>query len=319
VTGGAAARVPALEHAAGRPASGDRLAAVEAAVWVLGAAVATQREALTAPIEEVLAAASERTAVLCAAGLVREEGGRLVPVDELTAVGSAAVGRVQARLGALRQVLAAAAGESGWDSLDDEVLVNQGRASAVTGRLLATSVVRRLAGLPDALDTAGARILDVGTGVAALAVELALAFPLAEVVGIDILRRALDLAAPRVAEAGVAERLTLRRQDVLDLDGPEAYQFAWLPAPFLPEGTLAAAFPRLVTALRPGGWLIAGTNPAVEDPLRGAVGRWVAVRNGGNALDVEAVSTRLAAAGLADLTWFETVSGGPMLVAGRRG
>jgi hypothetical protein len=73
--------------------------------------VATQREALTAPIEQVLAAAPERTAVLFAAGLVREEDGQLVAVDELTAVGSAAAGRIQARLGSVRQVLAVAAGE----------------------------------------------------------------------------------------------------------------------------------------------------------------------------------------------------------------
>jgi methylase of polypeptide subunit release factors len=130
--------------------------------------------------------------------------------------------------------------------MDDEVLVNQGRISAVTGRLLAATVVPRLAGLPQALDAAGARILDVGTGVAALAVELARAFPRVEVVGIDILQRVLDLAAPRVAEAGVAGRVTLRRQDVLDLDEPAGYQLAWVSGPFLPEVTLTAALPRLV-------------------------------------------------------------------------
>ena len=79
------------------------------------------------------------------------------------------------------------------------------------------------------------------------------AFPRAEVVGIDILQRALDLAAPRAAEADVAERITLRRQDVLDLDERAGYQLAWVPSLFLPEATLAAALPRLVAALRVGG------------------------------------------------------------------
>jgi hypothetical protein len=119
VTGDATAPVPVSRPAIDRPASDDRLAAAEAATWVLGIAVATQREALAAPMEEVLAAAPERTAVLIAAGLVREEDGRLVPEDELTAVGPAAAGRVQARLGSLRRALAAAAGEragaGGWE------------------------------------------------------------------------------------------------------------------------------------------------------------------------------------------------------------
>lgn len=74
-----------------------------------------------------------------------------------------------------------------------------------------------------------------------------------------------------------------------------------------------------MAALRPGGWLIAGTNPTIADSLGRAVSRWIAARNSGNALDAEAVTPHLAAAGLGDLKQFGTVPGGPGLVAGRRG
>lgn len=93
---------------------------------------------------------------------------------------------VAARLGSLRQAVAAAAREGndraneGWAGQDEEVLPNQGRASAATGHALATKIVPQLTGLADRLDAEGARVLDVGTGVAALAVALAQAFPRAQ-------------------------------------------------------------------------------------------------------------------------------------------
>ncbi|WP_036410483.1 class I SAM-dependent methyltransferase [Micromonospora parva] len=310
------------------PAGGsvDPLAALEASAWALAAAVGTMSDALSAPLAEVVAASPHRSAVLEAAGLLSWDGGvpvahpSLVPADGPT--GSSAV---QARLSSLRQAVAAAAQEpsgprgAGWAELDDEVLLHQGRASGATGRALATRVVPELPGLAERLGSADGRVLDVGTGVAGLAVALARALPRASVVGIDVLQRALDLARGELAEAGeVADRISLRRQDVAEVTEPGGYDLVWLPAPFLPEQTLTVALPRLVQALRPGGWLVAGTNPPAGDPLRAAVDRWNAVRNGGNAFDADRMAQVLAATGLADVRRFPTVPGGPVLVAAHR-
>lgn len=306
----------------------DPVAALESATWAMAALVGTLREALTAPLADVLAADPRRTAVLEQAGLVRRDGGgfavhpALSPDDPATARSA-----VEARLSSLRQAVSAAAQDSaaesreaGWAGQPDEVLLHQGRASAATGRALGDRIVPRLAGLERRLGEPGSRILDVGTGVAALALALARRFPQAHVVGIDVLERALRLAGTELAaaEPAVAARVSLHRLDVAGLPQDAVYALAWLPAPFLSEEALEAALPRLASALTPGGWLVAGTNPAATDPLRQAVGRWTAVRNGGNSYDTARTAQTFAAHGLEDIRTFPTVPGGPVLVAGRR-
>ncbi|MFJ7495156.1 methyltransferase [Streptomyces sp. NPDC097727] len=310
------------------PLGDDPAARLDAAAWVLAALVATVADAATRPLAEVLRADPARTAVLEAAGLVRREEDVLTPHPSLVYTdGPTARSAAQARLSSLRQAVAAAEGipaggfGGDWADQDDAVLLSQGRASAMTGRALAGRVVPALPGLGDRLDRTGSRILDVGTGVAALALALAQGLPHAEVVGIDVMERVLGLAAAELAnaQADVAGRVTLRHLDVAGLAERAAYDLAWLPAPFLSTNALTAAVPRLIDALRPGGWLVVGTNPAVADPLRQAVTGWNAVRNGGNSLDTDRMVEMLTAAGSVDVRTFPTVPGGPVLVAAQWG
>ncbi|SEO91895.1 class I SAM-dependent methyltransferase [Actinacidiphila rubida] len=304
----------------------DPVAALEAASWALAAVIGTLDDAADRALDDVLEADPPRTAVLESVGLVRREGGRFVAHPSLVyADGPTSRSAVAARVSALRQVVAAATGGpadragGGWADQDDEVLLDQGRASAMTGRALATRLVPALPGLAERLAGEGGRVLDVGTGVAALALALARELPGTEVVGIDIVDRVLDLARKELADAGpdAARRITLRHQDVSEVTERDAYDLVWLPAPFLAEGALTAAVPRLVDALRPGGWIVVGTNPAATDPLRRAVSGWNAVRNGGNSYDTERMTEILTAAGLTEAQRFPTVPGGPVLVAAR--
>ncbi|WP_225844031.1 class I SAM-dependent methyltransferase [Streptomyces albus] len=304
----------------------DPSAALEAATWALAALIATLDEAATKPPADVLAADPQRTAVLEAAGLIRRDGDTptLHPAYRYPD-GPAHHSAAQARLSALRQAVAAAAGDQGeaggWADQDDEVLLNQGRASAGTGRAIAGKVVPALPGLADRLAAQDSRILDVGTGIAALALALAEAFPRAEVVGIDVMDRVLGLARKELADAGTeaAGRVALRHADAADMAEQAAYDMIWLPAPFLAEAALTRALPRLVEALKPGAWIVAGTNPPAPDPLHQAVAAWHAVRNGGNAYDTDRMTKALTACGLRDERQFPTVPGGPVLVAARRG
>ncbi|MBB6553627.1 class I SAM-dependent methyltransferase [Nonomuraea rubra] len=303
----------------------DPAATLEAAAWALAALIATLDDAATKPLADVLAADPQRTAVLEAAGLVQRDGDTLVLHPSYRYPdGPTNRSAAQARLSSLRQAVAAAAGDQGqaggWADQDDEVLLNQGRASAGTGRAIAGKVVPALPGLADRLDGQGSRILDIGTGIAALALTLAEAFPRTEVVGIDVLERALELARKELAGAGseAAGRVTLRHADVVDVAEQAAYDLVWLPAPFLAEAALAQALPRLIEALKPGAWIVVGTNPAVTAPLRRAVAGWHAVRNGGNAYDADRMAKALTAYGLGDVRRFPTMPGGPVLVAARR-
>ncbi|MEU6292508.1 class I SAM-dependent methyltransferase [Streptomyces sp. NPDC046988] len=308
------------------PPGDDPVALLDVAAWALAALVATLEEAATRPLDEVLRTDPARTAVLEAARLVRRTGDTLTPHPSLVyADGPTAHSAAQARLSSLRQAVTAAAGHSDgaaggtWEDQDDAVLLSQGRASAMTGRALAGRVVPALPGLADRLARKGSRILDVGTGVAALALALARGFPQTEVVGIDVVERVLALAAAELANAepDVAGRVTLRHIDVADLTERNAYDLTWLPAPFLSEDALTAAVPRLADALRPGGWVVVGTNPAVADPLRRAVAGWNAVRGGGNSQDPDRMAETLTAAGAREVRTFPTVPGGPVLVTAR--
>lgn len=299
----------------------DPATALEAASWALAAMIATMRDALTTPFADVLAAAPQRTAVLEAVGLVERNH------DGFTLHPSLRLGQPFAewKLSSLRQIVSAAAQEAGndagggWGGHDDEILLSHGRASAATGRALATKIVPQLTGLADRLNVAGSRILDVGTGVGAIAVALARGFPRAHVVGIDILERALDLARAETARAeDVAGRVSLRHLDVADLTERGTYDLIWLPAPFLAEAALSAGLPRVIDAVVPGGWIVAGTNPASEDAVVRAVGRWTAFLHNGNAYDMDRMAASLTASGLQQMQRFPTVTGGPVLLAARR-
>lgn len=303
----------------------DPATTLEAATWALAALIATLDDAATKPLADVLAASPQRTAVLEAVGLIQRDGDTLIPHPSYQYPdGPTNRSGAQARLSSLRQAVAAAAGDQGetggWADQDDEVLRNQGRASAGTGRAIAGKVVPTLPGLAERLDGQGSRILDIGTGIAALALALAEAFPRAEVVGIDVMQRVLELARKDLADDGTeaAGRVTLRHADVVDMAEQAAYDMVWLPAPFLAEAALAQALPRLIEALKPGAWIVVGTNPAATDALRQAVADWNAVRNGGNAYDANRMTKTLTAYGLRDERQFPTVPGGPVLVAARR-
>jgi len=299
----------------------DPATALEAASWALAAVIGTMRDALTAQLADVLASAPQRTAVLEAVGLVERSH------DGFTLHPSLCLGKpfAEAKLNSLRQAFSVAAHDGngvvsgGWDRHDDEVLLSHGRGSATAGRVLATKIVPQLTGLADRLNVAGSRILDVGTGVGAIAVALAREFPRAHVVGIDILERALDLARAETARAhDVAGRVSLRHLDVADLTERGTYDLIWLPAPFLAEAALSAGLPRVIDAVVPGGWIVAGTNPPSEDALLRAVGRWTAVLHNGNAYDTDRMAASLAASGLQEMHRFATFTGGPVLLAARR-
>jgi SAM-dependent methyltransferase len=231
------------------------------------------------------------------------------------------VPRSRAMASSLGQAAAAAAAGGvarSWAEQGDGVILAQGEASSATGRMLATRVVPVLDGLAARLADGG-RILDVGTGIGALAVSLATSLPGVSVVGIDIAARPLALAADRVP-AELAEHVTLRQADVLALDEADVYDLVWLPAPFLPAAALAAAFAVARRALRPGGWLVCGTRSPDTDAAAGARAErdWLASLTGGNAETAPELEDRLRDAGFDALQQFPTVPGGPILVAGRR-
>lgn len=240
-------------------------------------------------------------------------------VDGVASLGPEAARGLAAQAAApIHQVASLLRGEGQmWAAQSDEALVAQGRASAQGAAAFAQFGLPMLAGLREAFDD-GARMLDVGTGVAALAVAYAELFPRLTVVGIDVLPRVLALAAQTVAASAVGDRVILREQDVSSLDEPDTYTFAWVPAPFLPTSALRVGIERVVEALRPGGWLMLGHGKYGGSPVDDAVGRFKTIAYGGTALDDGESERMLTSAGLVEVRTPPTPPGSPAITVGRR-
>ncbi|HWE76752.1 MAG TPA: class I SAM-dependent methyltransferase [Stellaceae bacterium] len=188
---------------------------------------------------------------------------------------------------------------AGWAYQDAAILQDRGRGSRAMGQVIA-GLARQYPPLAAVLD-AGPRFLDIGTGVAFIAIEAAKLWPKMKVTGIDIWEPALKLAASNIANEGVGDRVTLRRQSVAELDDEEAFDLVWMPSMFLPLPVIEAALPRVVRALARGGALILGTYAPPPGPFGRFTSKLLTVRSGGHAWDQEEMTARLRQLDLVDI------------------
>ena len=109
--------------------------------------------------------------------------------------------------------------------------------------------------------SAAPRTVDVGTGSGCLAVAIALELPQAEVIGIDIERSALEVAAINASRNNVSDRISLLRGDLLEpaleLLGPGSVDAVVSNPPYIGDGE-AAALPAEVIGAEPRRALVAG-------------------------------------------------------------
>jgi hypothetical protein len=272
------------------------------AIWSTAALVLALRGAASTEQQAAADAVLEACGLNGVASLRREEAGGLA------AQAAAPIHQVASLLRGEGQM---------WAAQSDEALVAQGRASAQGASAFAQFGLPMLAGL-QATFAGGARMLDVGTGVAAMAVAYAELFPQLTVVGIDVLPRVLALAEQTVAASSVGDRVILREQDVSSLDEPETYAFAWVPAPFLPASALGTGVARVVAALLPGVWLMLGHGKYGGSAVNDAVGRFKTIAYGGTALDDGDAEQMLRSAGLDEVRTVPTPQGSPAITVGRK-
>jgi len=206
----------------------------------------------------------------------------------------------------------------GWAAQSEAALSAQGNASGSAAAGFIRFALPHLGELAERLATPGARMLDVGTGIGALAIGFAAAFPHLHVTGIDVLARALDIARADVAASPVASRIELRLQDVADLTDQECYDLAWIPAPFVPEPAFTAGVARTVTALRPGGLIMIGHVKFDGGELENAITRFKTVTYGGTALDGPSAAKLLGEHGLHAAQTVATPPGAPGVTIGLR-
>lgn len=209
-----------------------------------------------------------------------------------------------------------------WDHEDPSILIAQGHMSVVCATALRHLVVPSIGDdeLSARLERPDAAFLDVGVGVAALAIAMCRMWPQLRVTGIDSWPPALALAREAVAAAGLEDRFELHEGTIETLDETDRYDLAWLPTFFIAEPALAPALERMHAALRPGGWVTLGLYARPGVPLIDALADMRTVRQGGALVTAQELVELLEGAGYSDAgVHFDPARELPVaFVAGRR-
>jgi SAM-dependent methyltransferase len=187
----------------------------------------------------------------------------------------------------------------GWSFTDPAVLESGGEATEG----FANALVRfapGLDGLAARLQGPDARFLDVGTGVGRLSIAMARRWPSVRVVGVDTWGPSLAIARRNVAAAGLEDRIELREQSGTTVPESEAFDLAWIPAPFVSPDAIGPLLARVHGALKCGGWLLFATAKPGDD-LRAAVMRFRVAQWGGRPTTLGEAETCLAGAGFVNV------------------
>ena len=162
-------------------------------------------------------------------------------------------------------------------------------------------VARIVAGTP----IEGARILDVGCGLGAIDVLLVERFGAAHVTGIDVEAPLVAKATARVAAAGLADRVSIRRVS----PGPFPFEDAAFDVVFSKDSMIhipdkRSLYEDIHRVLAPGGWMVVSDwfgnglepTPAMREWLD-VVGLTLRLES------IEASAALVAACGFADVEW----------------
>lgn len=206
----------------------------------------------------------------------------------------------------------------GWVYEDPALLIGQGQMSAVVPWCIDESL-DLMPGLRDRLGQPGARLLDIGCGIAALASAACRQWPEVSVVGVDPWAPSMAIARQQVAAAGLDDRITLQEIPIQELTEVDSFAAAWVPGPFLPPEIIADTMAVTLRALEPGGWALFGLFAGPENPLANALLDLKTVRNGGHPLSESATVQHLESGGFTDIAVLPRPWRAPLiLVVGRK-
>jgi 2-polyprenyl-3-methyl-5-hydroxy-6-metoxy-1,4-benzoquinol methylase len=206
---------------------------------------------------------------------------------------------------------------TGWRHTDPAILQTQGDGSAMLAPVMKNMIVPQLGDLGERMARPGAKFLDVGVGVASLAIAMARLWPELRIVGVDEYDVPLTIARDHIARAKLGDRIELR-QTRIDTFGDEgAYELAWLPSFFIAPDKVAAATARVSAALKPGGWMIFGAFATTGATKACAIVGMLADLWGGRTFSPAEVEPTLATAGLANVRILPG-PGGVVLAVGQR-
>ncbi len=185
---------------------------------------------------------------------------------------------------------------SGWAHTDEAIIEAQGTLTRLwTER--AIPKLKFLPGLTSRLVEQGACMLDVGTGAAGLSITLCEAFPHLNVIALEPAEHPARIGERHVREAGLSERIVIRRQRVEHLEDEKAFDLAFLPQMFLPDAIIPEAIDRIFRSLRPGGWLLMAAFMDEGNTVSAAANRLKSLLWGGGTRRAASLKPHLSASG----------------------
>jgi alkylation response protein AidB-like acyl-CoA dehydrogenase len=227
--------------------------------------------------------------ILVEAGLVRRDDGGYAIHPGLEPVLFSGARRTALESDA-RSTLTRLAGSLAGDAEPD--CLHEGTAGVFCEALLERHLAE-LEGLDDLLREPSARVLVLGPGSAALAIELCRWLPNVRVVGLEQRPAALPRAIADVAAAGFGDRVEIHDGDVSAATEPRTVALACVPAAFHGRGALAQVLAGLRSAVADGGWVVPVMPSRPRDALGAAVWRLRMALCGGDPLLDEAELERL--------------------------
>jgi hypothetical protein len=205
----------------------------------------------------------------------------------------------------------------GWTFVEPAILEAQGANSAQFAEVFLSELTPLLVGLNECLER-GALFLDVGCGVASICIELCRRSPLLRCVGVEPAYAPMQIARTSVVAAGLADRIELRAKRIEELEDHDVFDFAWLPAVFLPEPVLSAGIERVRLALQPGAWAMTMVMSMPGTSLPAALGRPRNVMWGGDRIPEKEMQDKLRASGFVEVQALVLPSGYTKILAGRK-
>lgn len=173
-----------------------------------------------------------------------------------------------------------------WEHDEPEILEGVGDSARDRAHLITHALVPECEGLAQRFE-AGASVLDVGTGVAATALELVSIWPNLRIVGLEPWAPAIRLARDKVQQAGLDTQIELREQGVEALADESAYDFIHFANSYIREALVLSGLERCLRALRPGGWLSITAIDDTRPPQMVAMSRLRETQRGGAAWSSE--------------------------------
>jgi len=184
----------------------------------------------------------------------------------------------------------------GWSHTDDAIIEAQGTLTRHwTTRALPK--LKFLPGLVPQLEAPGALLLDVGAGAAGLSIALCRHFPRLSAVALEPAPHPAELGEKHIRQAGLANRVAIRRERVEEMQEDSTFDLAFLPQMFLPDVVIEEALRRIFRALKPGGWLLVAVLSHDGSGTTSVVNRLKNLLWGGNTRDVARIKPLLESAG----------------------